>query len=112
MALKLNKRKKKVKVEYESEQINYKLSKRYRPDFILTFPSGKKIYIEAKGYFRYEDQAKMKAVKETNPDLDIRFFFPNDGKVQTSDMTNSEWCAKFGFPCAIYDIPEDWFTDG
>lgn len=96
------------KATYETEVLSYLLPKRYTPDFVLVAASGHKLYLEVKGYFRYEDQAKMKAVKYCNPDLDIRMFFPADNKVQGSKMKNSEWCKKYSFPCAVGKIPKGW----
>jgi hypothetical protein len=101
------------KATYETEFIQYLLPKRYKPDFVIKVidndldGSSRKIYLEVKGYFRYEDQVKMKAVKHCNPDLDIRLYFPNDGKVQSSTMRNSEWCTKYGFIYYIGRLPKD-----
>ncbi len=96
------------KFEYESQKIHYVLPKTYSPDFSSTRPDGTVVHIEVKGWFRYEDQQKMRAVKFANPSLDIRMFFPSDGKVQGSKMKNSEWCIKWGFPFAIGKIPRSW----
>lgn len=99
---------------YETEVLHYSLPKRYHPDFVLLQNASslgeppRKIYIEVKGWFRYEDQAKMRAVKDCNPTLDIRMFFPVDGKCQGSKMRNSEWCQKYSFPYAIGTIPKSW----
>ena len=100
---------KKYNGKYESETISYVQPKRYKPDFVFTNTDGRKWYLEVKGWFRYEDQAKMKAVKFSSPDLDIRMYFPHDNKVQSSKMKNSEWCEKYGFPYAIGKIPRSWF---
>ena len=94
---------------FESEKLSYYIPKKYIPDFIIPTRSGKKIYLEVKGYLRYEDQQKMRHVKMCNPELDIRFFFPNDNKVMGSKMTNSEWCRKHGFPYAIGKFPKGWW---
>jgi hypothetical protein len=96
------------KAAYEPCKLPYTIKKHYTPDFVIA--REKPIYLEVKGYLRFEDQQKMKAVKETNPDLDIRFFFPVDNKVMGSRMKNSEWCAKYGFPCAIGKIPKSWIN--
>ena len=95
---------------YETEVIQYLLPKRYTPDFVLVGPADNRIYIEVKGWFRYEDQQKMRAVKTCNPELDIRMYFPNNNKVQGSKMTNSEWCEKYNFPFAIGRIPRSWLN--
>lgn len=95
--------------KYEPEVINYTIKHEYTPDFVVTRKDGSKIYLEVKGWLRYEDQRKMRAVKEDNPDLDIRFYFPKDQKVHLSKMLNSEWCKKHGFPCYIGKISKRWF---
>lgn len=92
---------------YETEYIHYLLPKKYKPDFVVNKEAGK-MYIEVKGWFRYEDQQKMRAVKFSNPSLDIRMFFPTDSKVQGSKMKNSEWCEKYSFEYAIGTLPKDW----
>lgn len=97
------------KGRYETETLSYFQPKKYTPDFVIT-KADKKVYVEVKGWFRYEDQAKMRAVKLTHPELDIRMFFPNDNRVQSSKMTNSQWCLKWNFPCAIGTIPKEWLT--
>lgn len=91
------------KVAYEKEQLHYVLPKRYLPDFVLHMKDGRKIYIEAKGFFRQEDRQKMAAVKKSNPHLDIRLIF---GKPRESDI---DWCNKHGFKWAAVAIPKDWF---
>lgn len=96
-----------AKALYEPCKLQYNIPKNYIPDFVIETP-GEPVYLEVKGYLRFEDQQKMKAVKECNPTLDIRFFFPADNKVHTSKMKNSEWCKKFGFPCYIGKLPKKW----
>lgn len=87
------------KAKYESEKLKYVIVKNYIPDFIITEKDGSKKYIEVKGYLRYEDQVKMKAVRYSHPDLHIEMWFPKDQKVHTSSMLNSEWCERYGFIC-------------
>lgn len=99
----------KKRMKYESERINYTLPKRYIPDFVIECTNGRKIYLEVKGYLRYEDQVKMRAVKFTNPNLDIRFVFAKIGKIQGSKMTNIEWANKYNFPYCIGNPPKEWF---
>ena len=94
---------------YESEVLNYVVPRKYKPDFIVTTPS-RKFYLEVKGYMRFEDQQKMKWVKACNPELDIRFYFPVDNKVQGSKMRNSEWCEKYSFKYSIGRLPKGWLN--
>lgn len=90
-----------MKVKYESEKIPYLISGHYIPDFVIETKSGK-IYIETKGHFRPEAKRKMVAVKKLNPALDIRILFYKHSKA------NEKWCAKYGFPYAHTNIPEEW----
>ena len=93
---------------YEAEKISYVIPKHYTPDFVVVKLDGAKAYLEVKGWFRFEDQQKMKAVRFSNPELDLRMYFPVDGKVQGSNMKNSEWCNKYGFKCYIGRLPRRW----
>ena len=93
---------------FESARLEYFVPRKYTPDFVIPKADGTKLYLEVKGYLRYEDQVKMRAVKQCNPGLDIRFFFPNDNKVAKSKMRNSEWCQKYSFAYCIGSIPKDW----
>lgn len=100
------------KTTYETEWLNYTIEGRYKPDFILTFNSGHKRYIETKGYLDYEAQRKMVAVRKANPDLDIRILFSKDNIIRKGAKTKySDWAKKIGYPYAIKDIPIEWLTD-
>ena len=82
---------------YEPFKLPYVLPQpvqNYTPDFIIG-----NIIIEVKGYLPYRDQAKMIAVKQAHPDLDIRFvFYDPNKKLPRRKMTHSEWADKYGFP--------------
>lgn len=101
-------------VEYESEKLEYTTSHTYKPDVIVEFRCGRKIYLEFKGYFKYEDRAKMLAVREAHPTLDIRFVFQKDqpsclGK--GSKTRPSEWAVKNNFLYAVGSVPPEWIVD-
>lgn len=99
----------KVKVTYEEDRLPYVTHHSYVPDFKVSTLSGSVFYLEVKGYFRTADQVKMRAVKQANPDLDIRFVFQRDNKLNKhSKMTYSLWAAKYGFPCSIGTVPLEW----
>lgn len=99
-------KKAKVKFEYESKKLPYVIKHTYTPDFIL----GNGVIIEAKGVFRPGDVAKMRAVKEAHPDLDIRFVFMSAHKrIPGQKQTHAQWATRHGFPWADGSIPEDWF---
>lgn len=102
-----------VKFGYEISKIPYVIdSRKYVPDITIILKDGKKFrYIEGKGYFDQAAQTKMKAVKKSNPDLDIRFVFTDAHKPirKGSEMTYADWCDKNGFKWAETKIPEKWF---
>ena len=101
---------KKFEIAYESEKIPYRIEYNYIPDFVITFKDGRKLYIEAKGYFDAEDRRKLIATKKTNPDKDIRIVFMADNKVhKSSKMRYSDWCDRHGFPYCIKALPIEWF---
>lgn len=90
---------------YETLSLDYMISHKYRPDFILD--NG--IIIEAKGYFRPGETAKMKAVKAAYPHLDIRFvFMDGNKKISGQKQTHGMWADKNGFPWASGRIPQEW----
>lgn len=91
-----------VEFAYESERIPYILKYNYIPDWPVVTKSGKKIYIEAKGHFRPEAKAKMRAVKKLHPELDIRLVFYSFNKKYIA------WAVKNQFPWAVGEIPPTW----
>lgn len=97
---------------YEKEQLEYEVpakKHKYTPDF--TLPNG--IRIEAKGYLTAEDRTKMKYVKASNPDLDIRFIFGRSiNKLnKKSPTTYARWAEDHGFKWAEKVIPRDWLEE-
>lgn len=99
----------KIKHEYEPYKLKYVLEANYIPDFVL--PNG--IHIEVKGYFPSQDRRKMKAVKKSNPDIDIRFWFQRDNWLTSTKKTKySTWAERNGFPWHVGEgIPVDWIKE-
>lgn len=99
-------------VEYETDKLDYVEYKQYIPDLVIRLHDGSNIYIEGKGYFPYPERAKMIAVKEQHPELDIRIVFYRDTPSSLgkgSKMKPTEWATKYGFPSAVKEIPASWF---
>lgn len=90
-------------------KIEYAEKHTYTPDFILP----NETIIEVKGYFPPEDRSKMLHVKESNPNLDIRFIFSSPRKTltKTSKTTYGEWATKNGFKWAEKKIPVEWLYE-
>lgn len=105
-----------IQFGYETEKLDYVLTGRYIPDFIITRKDGHKIYIESKGGGRSFDagaRRKMVAVRGQHPDKDIRLLFYADGlfgpkRKDGSRMSQMQWAEKNGFTAAVKDVPEEW----
>lgn len=94
---------------YETMELPYTTQAKYKPDFIL--PNG--VIVEAKGWFKPSDRAKMLAVKKSHPQADIRLLFQNS-KVcisKASLTTYGEWADKHGFKWASGNIPQEWVNE-
>ena len=128
-----------IEFRYEPETIQYrkrvvkgvcdacggdKTSQRrtYLPDFRIRTVSSRAtveagttdyIYIETKGRLTASDRAKMVAVKQDNPGLDIRFIFGANNKLNKNKNERYEdWAAKHGFPSSTgLSVPDDWVRE-
>lgn len=94
-------KRRKVIFQYEPEKIAYVLAKHYIPDFVIQTRLGK-VYVEAKGYLRPEDKAKLVAVKRQNPRIDLRLLF------YAHTVSNIRWADRNGFKYAVETIPLEW----
>lgn len=100
---------------YESEKLEYTVIEThvYIPDFIIYTDSGKKIYLECKGYFDLDDRKKMLNVIEQYPSLDIRMVFQNPNiRISNRSKTKvSEWCDKHNIKWGTIKTIEQWLHD-
>lgn len=93
----------------------------YLPDFIITAKSGKKIIIECKGIWDFQDRYKHYLIKKENPELDIRFVFYNaKNKIRKgSTTTYADICEGKGrgyfknvtWKYATKTIPKEWLEE-
>lgn len=119
--------------EYETQKIKYEVPSKghvYTPDIILERLSKivllqskdgeickltvhPYIYIEVKGLFDREDRQKHLHIRDSNPNLDIRFVFQNAwAKIAKGSKTRyCDWCDKNGFKWAHKFIPEEWLNE-
>ena len=96
-----------IDYEYEPTKVPYQIQHNYSPDFLLN--NG--IYLETKGYWDAADRRKMKAVKEQNPDLDIRMVFqaPFNTISKKSKTTYAKYCERIKIPwTSWHNIPMEW----
>lgn len=104
--------KKELKFSYETLKLDYIVQRKYIPDFIVEFPSGRTMILEVKGYYRPQERTKMLAAKALNPEADIRFVFAQDNFILKGSKTRySDWCRKHGFPFCFGRPPKEWFLD-
>lgn len=102
-------KKRKVKFEYETLKLPYAQYHVYKPDFVLA--NG--VIVEAKGHFRRGagEAAKMIAVRDQHPNLDIRFvFYDAHARISGQKQTYAQWATKNGFMWAHEEIPDEWLT--
>ena len=93
----------------------------YNPDFYITTKSGKKVIIEVKGIWVYEDRYKHLLIKRSRPELDIRFVFSNSkNKIRKgSKTTYADICEGKGkgffkdvkWLYADKRIPQEWLNE-
>ena len=96
-----------VKYEYETTRVRYIIQHVYTPDFVL--PNG--VVLECKGYWEPADRRKIRAVKELNPNLDLRMVFqaPFNKISKKSKTTYAKLCEKHDIPWTSFqNIPLDW----
>ena len=96
-----------VTYEYESTRVPYTIQHHYCPDFILP----NHVLLETKGYWDAADRRKIKAVKQDNPDLDLRMVFqaPFNKISKKSKTTYAMWCEKHGIAwTSFHNIPIEW----
>ena len=96
-----------VSYEYESTKVPYTIQHNYHPDFILP----NHVYLETKGYWDPADRRKVLAVKQDNPDIDLRMIFqaPYNTISKKSKTTYAQWCEKHDIPwSSFHNIPLEW----
>lgn len=115
-----------IRFEYEDRKYKYvKLlckhcgeaadSGTYTPDFnFYQRDTGLYLFtVEAKGLFDSEDRTKLLAVREANPDIDLRILFQRDQAIRKgSKTTYSMWAEKNNFKFYFGDtLPHRWIQD-
>lgn len=100
-------KKKGIKADYEPIRVPYILECTYVPDFRLS--NG--ILLELKGELDIISRRKMLAVKQQNPQLDIRFVFMRaSNKLRKgSKVTYAKWAEDHGFKWCEGYPPKEWF---
>lgn len=101
-----------IPIDYENVRVSFvepSKERTYTPDFIL--PNG--IIIEAKGRLTIKARQKHEWIRESHPDLDIRFVFQNaNNKIYKGSKTSyGEWADQKGFKWSQKKIPLEWIKE-
>jgi hypothetical protein len=99
-------KKSRLNFSYESDKIEYQYDpQKYVVDFTIPIGThGEKIHIEYKGKLDGPTRRKMRAIKKSNPDVDLRIVFekPNNKLYRGAKMRYWEWAERNGFKW--YDV--------
>ena len=81
---------------YEPWQIDYKIERKYTPDFVYE-RGGRTYLIECKGYFRSGDTQKYRSIAKCIPETHELIFVlmkPNQKVSKNTKNTMAQWCDK------------------
>ena len=68
--------------------------------------------LEVKGQLVSEERKKYRDVKRSNPDLDLRFLFLANNKLdKRSPERYTDWAAKYHFPASVRAVNPEWLTN-
>lgn len=93
---------------FEGLKVSYTTFSTYKPDILLE--NG--VVVEIKTFLPYDEQRKLRDVKASNPELDLRLLFEKPDKVlPNSKLTHAQWADKYGFKWAAGLIPLEWIGE-
>jgi len=101
-----------IPVDYENVKIKFQQpakDRTYTPDFVL--PNG--IILEAKGRLTVKARQKHKYIKQSHPDIDLRFIFqrPENKIYKGSKTSYADWAERWGFKWAEKSVPIEWLEE-
>lgn len=96
-----------TRFDFHVSKVPYVIHKTYNPDFTITYPSGKEVFIEAKGYFQDAQEIQkydwVRDALQTNQELVFVFENPDkpihfrSKRKDGTRMTHGEWADKLKF---------------
>jgi hypothetical protein len=89
-----------VPFKYEDDQFTYQYDpQKYTVDFTIKKADRSKTYFEYKGKLDGATRKKLRAIKKSNPDVDLRLVFekPNNKLYRGAKMRYWEWAERHGF---------------
>jgi hypothetical protein len=83
----------------------------YLADFRIFNADGTPRILEGKGKCDRDERKKIKAIINSNQDIDIRMVFQRNNWITKAHCSKySDWCDKEQIKWAIKKIPKDWLT--
>lgn len=81
------------------------LTLNYNPDFVLTLPSGRKLWVECKGHLKDVDKMKLQNLPPFLKEGTLIMVFSKATRIMPhrKSMTYSEWASKYGMLCCSED---------
>ena len=89
-----------IPYKYESRMLRYQYApQKYTVDFTLTKKDGSEIQIEYKGKLDAATRKKLRAIKKSNPTVDLRLVFekPNNKIYKGAKLRYGDWAERNGF---------------
>jgi hypothetical protein len=89
-----------IPFKYEDDQFVYQYKpQKYTVDFSVRKADGTDTYFEYKGKLDSVARKKLRAIKESNPGMDLRLVFekPNNKLYRGAKMRYWEWAERHGF---------------
>jgi hypothetical protein len=99
---------------YEDKTFDFVIKHKYTTDFPIVNKSGKEWLLEVKGFLDQKARRKLRAIRECNPDIDLRLLFPKEEPLPEKGLTqtNVQWSIKHNFKYTVgVKIPEDWLKE-
>jgi hypothetical protein len=90
-----------ISFEYENRKFNYQYKpQKYTVDFTIRKANGNNVHFEYKGKLDGGTRKKLRAIKDSNPGLDLRLVFekPNNKLYKGAKMRYWEWAERYNFP--------------
>ena len=90
----------KIRFDYEKHKFQYQHKpQKYTVDFTVDAKDGHKIHYEFKGKLDSPTRKKLRAIKASNPTMDLRLVFekPNNKLYKGAKLRYWEWAERYGF---------------
>ena len=108
-----------ISFEFEGHALAYEafhIKRQCFPDFYIVKTGA---FLEAKGLLRREDRMKWTLIKQSYPDVDVRFLFWRAHQSIESGVcwdgepwpTYAEWADSLGIPWAERKVPVEWVNE-